>query len=110
MSFTYCASSSVYGFTEVDLVPNGSEIPLTIGNVEQYLTVYSEFLFCHGIKRQMAQLLSGFCAVCDVTRVSGVVSAEELKLMLCGEQKLEWTRDDVINHCQPKLGFTRERY
>ena len=99
----------MYGFTEVGLVDGGTEIILSMDNVEQYIKAYTEFVFCHGIKRQMTQLLSGLRTVCDVSRVSGVLSAEELKLMLCGEQKLQWTREDVVNHCQPKLGFTRDR-
>ncbi len=36
-------------------------------------------------------------------------SPDELQLMLCGEQVPRWSRDDVVNYTEPKLGFTRER-
>lgn len=36
-------------------------------------------------------------------------SPDELQLILCGEQVPQWTREDVINYTEPKLGFTRER-
>lgn len=37
-------------------------------------------------------------------------SPDELQLILCGDQVPQWTRDDVINYTEPKLGYTRERY
>ena len=36
-------------------------------------------------------------------------SPDELQLILCGEQVPQWTREDVLNYTEPKLGFTRER-
>ena len=35
-------------------------------------------------------------------------SPDELELILCGEQSLQWTRDNVITYTEPKLGYTRE--
>jgi E3 ubiquitin-protein ligase HECTD1 len=37
-------------------------------------------------------------------------SPVELQTMLCGDQAPQWTRDDVINYTEPKLGYTRERW
>ena len=36
-------------------------------------------------------------------------SPSELQLILCGDQTPEWTRDDILNYTEPKLGYTRER-
>lgn len=36
-------------------------------------------------------------------------SPGELITMLCGDQCPQWTRDDIIQYTEPKLGFTRER-
>jgi len=33
----------------------------------------------------------------------------ELQMILCGDQSPQWTRDDIINYTEPKLGYTRER-
>lgn len=37
-------------------------------------------------------------------------SAYELKLLVCGEQTPQWTRDDILNYTEPKYGYTRDRY
>jgi len=36
-------------------------------------------------------------------------SPTELQMILCGDQSPQWTRDDIINYTEPKLGYTRER-
>ncbi len=40
----------------------------------------------------------------------GSFSPEEVRLMLCGEQTPNWTREDIIAFTEPKLGYTRERF
>ena len=54
-------------------------------------------LFSDGFNRvfPMSQLLS--------------FAPTELKLLLCGEQHPKWTREDVLAHTEPKLGFNRDR-
>ena len=37
-------------------------------------------------------------------------SPSELQTMMCGDQAPMWTRDDVLNYTDPKLGYTRERW
>ena len=36
-------------------------------------------------------------------------SPTELQMILCGDQSPQWTRDDIVNYTEPKLGYTRER-
>lgn len=37
-------------------------------------------------------------------------SATELQMILCGDQSPQWTKDDIVNYTEPKLGYTRERF
>ena len=37
-------------------------------------------------------------------------SASELQMILCGDQAPQWSKDDVLNYTEPKLGYTKERY
>jgi E3 ubiquitin-protein ligase HECTD1 len=37
-------------------------------------------------------------------------SPTELASLLCGDQTPEWSKDDILNYTDPKLGYTRERY
>jgi len=36
-------------------------------------------------------------------------SPSELVVMLCGEQCPQWTREDIMQYTEPKLGFTKDR-
>lgn len=38
-----------------------------------------------------------------------IFAPAELQLILCGEQAPQWTRDDLLNYTEPKLGYCRER-
>ena len=35
--------------------------------------------------------------------------AQELQLLVCGEQSPSWTREDILNYTEPKYGYTRTR-
>jgi len=37
------------------------------------------------------------------------ISPTELATLLCGDQAPAWTREDILNYTEPKLGYTRER-
>ena len=37
-------------------------------------------------------------------------SPSELQTMMCGDQSPTWTREDILNYTDPKLGYTRERW
>ena len=36
-------------------------------------------------------------------------SPSEIQTILCGDQAPKWTRDDVMNYTEPKLGYTKDR-
>lgn len=36
-------------------------------------------------------------------------SPSEFQTILCGDQAPQWTKDDILNYTEPKLGYTRER-
>ena len=38
-----------------------------------------------------------------------IFSASELQLIMCGDQAPQWTRDDLLNFTEPKLGYCKER-
>ena len=57
--------------------------------------------------RQMAVLHRGLERVLSLDRLS-CFSPSELRLMLCGEQSPQWTRDELLRFMEPKLGYSRE--
>ena len=36
-------------------------------------------------------------------------SPAELQTMICGDQAPSWSRDDILNYTEPKLGYTKDR-
>jgi E3 ubiquitin-protein ligase HECTD1 len=53
--------------------------------------------------------LDGFNSVYPMEKLHSF-SPTELALLLCGDQTPEWSKDDILNYTDPKLGYTRERY
>jgi hypothetical protein len=42
-----------------------------------------------------------------MSRLAGF-SPSELRLLLCGDQSPGWTREDILNYSETKLGYTRD--
>lgn len=108
LSMIYLPSSYCFPFTYINLVDEGLNNDVTIDNVEQYVSLLTEFILEKGIKRQMDALKSGFCRVFSIEKLNAFTPLE-LRRMLCGQQEPEWTREDLLNYTEPKLGYNRER-
>lgn len=108
LTFTYLPSSSVYEYTSVDLIENGSNIDVTIDNLEEYCDLTLKFCLERGIAKQLDAFHHGFSQVFPVNKLAAF-TPDEARMMICGEQTINWTRDDLLNYTEPKLGYTRER-
>ncbi|XP_018579699.1 E3 ubiquitin-protein ligase Ufd4 isoform X5 [Anoplophora glabripennis] len=107
LTFSYLPSSSIYGFTSVDLVSNGADIEVNIENVEEYAELTTQFCLDRGIARQLEAFYKGFSMVFPMEKLAAF-SPDEMCVMLCGDQNPEWTKEDLINYTEPKLGYTKD--
>ncbi|XP_075469292.1 E3 ubiquitin-protein ligase HECTD1 isoform X7 [Ascaphus truei] len=107
LNFQFCPSSRVYGFTAVDLKPNGEDEMVTIDNAEDYVDLMFDFCMLTGVQKQMEAFRSGFNKVFPMEKLSSF-SHEEVQMILCGNQSPSWSSEDIINYTEPKLGYTRE--
>ncbi|KAJ8045570.1 E3 ubiquitin-protein ligase HECTD1 [Holothuria leucospilota] len=107
LTFCYNPPSSVYGYTTHNLKPNGGDIPVTIENAEEYIKLVTDFCLHIGIKKQMEAFKAGFNEVFPMDKLQSF-SANELQTLMCGDQAPNWTREDILNYTEPKLGYTRE--
>ncbi|XP_058125549.1 E3 ubiquitin-protein ligase Ufd4 isoform X1 [Anopheles coustani] len=107
LTFTYLPSSKNYGYVSSDLIPNGSNIDVTINNVEEYCNLTIAFCLQEGIAKQLAAFHRGFCEVFSLNKLAAF-TPDEIRKMLCGEQNPEWTREDIMTYTEPKLGYTKE--
>jgi len=80
---------------------------VTLDNVEDYVEQMSEFCLERGIRRQMEALRQGFDRVFPMSRLTAF-TPPELRLLLCGDQSPSWTREDILNYTEPKLGYSRD--
>ncbi|KAG9480958.1 hypothetical protein GDO78_010299 [Eleutherodactylus coqui] len=107
LNFQFCPSSRVYGFSAVDLKPNGEDEMVTIDNAEDYVDLMFDFCMQTGVQKQMEAFRSGFNKVFPMEKL-GSFSPEEVQMILCGNQSPSWSAEDIINYTEPKLGYTRE--
>lgn len=108
LTFSYLPSSKHYGYTSADLIPNGFNIDVSIDNLEEYCELTTNFCLQNGIAKQLESFHRGFSQVFPINKLAAF-SPDEARIMLCGEQHPEWTRDDLLNYTEPKLGYTKDR-
>ncbi|KAG8236028.1 hypothetical protein J437_LFUL015406, partial [Ladona fulva] len=107
LSFQYLPSSRVYGFHAADLTPGGTDREVLLENIEEYAESLTSFCLEGGIRSQMEAFRKGFDRVFPMSKLRAF-SPEEVRVMLCGDQNPKWTREDLINYTEPKLGYTRD--
>uniref|UniRef100_A0A1I7V093 E3 ubiquitin-protein ligase n=1 Tax=Caenorhabditis tropicalis TaxID=1561998 RepID=A0A1I7V093_9PELO len=107
LNFTVNPPSKVFQYSEMELVEGGGDIDVTVDNVEQYVEKCEQFYLNTGISSQIRSFREGFDRVFPLSTLRAY-SPEEVQRLLSGEQCPEWTRDDILNYTEPKLGYTRE--
>ncbi|XP_050321307.1 E3 ubiquitin-protein ligase Ufd4 isoform X1 [Bactrocera neohumeralis] len=107
LTFTYLPSSSVYGYPYAELVPNGANIDVTLNNLEEYCDLLINYVLQDGIAKQLEAFHRGFCEVFPLKKLAAF-SPAEARMMICGEQHPQWTREDLINYTEPKLGYSKD--
>lgn len=108
LTFTYLPSSCVYDYPYAELVPNGANIDVTLNNLEEYCDLLINYVLQDGIAKQLEAFHRGFCEVFPLKKLAAFSSAEA-RMMICGEQHPQWTREDLINYTEPKLGYSKDR-
>lgn len=108
LSMIYLPTSYCFPFTYINLEDDGLNKDVNMDNVELYVSLLTDFILESGIKRQMEALKAGFCRVFSIEKLNAFTPLE-LRRMLCGQQEPEWTRDDLLNYTEPKLGYNKER-
>lgn len=83
-------------------------LQVSLDNLEEYLELMTKFTLETGIARQMEALRDGFNRVFPLRKLHAFTPAE-VRVMLCGDQDPQWTREDLLNYTEPKLGYTKDR-
>ncbi|KYQ58401.1 E3 ubiquitin-protein ligase HECTD1 [Trachymyrmex zeteki] len=107
LTMTYSPSSKVFQHDQVELMEGGLDITVTRENAKEYANLTINYCLNQGIYRQLEAFKSGFSKVFPMEKLH-VFSPDEMRAMLCGEQNPQWTREDLLNYTEPKLGYTKE--
>ncbi|XP_043269545.1 E3 ubiquitin-protein ligase HECTD1 isoform X3 [Venturia canescens] len=107
LTMTYSPGSKIFDHEHIELLEDGADIPVTIENAREYAESTISYCLDRGIAKQMEAFRAGFSKVFPMEKLHAF-SPEEIRAMLCGEQNPQWTREDLLNYTEPKLGYTRE--
>lgn len=90
---------------DIELKPNGSEIDVTIWNLEEYIDLTVNMILKDGIERQIEAFKRGFNKLLDIRRLS-IFSAKELDEILCGDVQ-KWSVETLMEATRVENGFTK---
>ena len=83
------AGESVLSIRTVDLIPNGSQTPVTQLNKVQFVTLTTQYLLSTSIRPQQQSFIRGFRSVCQ-GRAMGMFSPADLQQLLVGQPHFNW--------------------
>jgi E3 ubiquitin-protein ligase HUWE1 len=102
---TFSVQSEEFGVMKlVDLKPNGSKIPVTNENKEEYVKLITEHKMTTSIKPQISAFLEGFYELVPTNLVS-IFTPQELELLISGLPDIDI--EDLRQHTEYK-GYTVE--
>lgn len=97
-SLYFVTEYEYYGkMKEYDLIPNGSCVPVTSENREQYVELYTNFLLEESIASQFNAFSAGFHQVCGGPALA-LFRPEELELLVCGQPCLDFHTLEQSTH------------
>jgi E3 ubiquitin-protein ligase TRIP12 len=77
------------GYPAIELIDNGSNIPVTMANVERYVDTVVDLTLGHGVQRQMDSFRGGFSEVFPYRALKAFTPGE--LVMLFGRIEEDWT-------------------
>ena len=94
------------GYNEVELKEGGSDILLTMKNVEEYVNLIYDFIFYRGIDRVVNAFKDGFCLIYNIFNLKCFTS-KELDELICGSFVVKWDEDTLYENLKPEHGYTK---
>lgn len=89
LELTFSLDDSIFGETQnIELIPNGANVPVTEDNKEEYIEAVISWRFVNRIEKQMNQILKGLQEVVP-SNLLRLFDANELELLMCGLQKID---------------------
>ncbi|CAH1273695.1 SMURF2 [Branchiostoma lanceolatum] len=101
---SFCVEQDSFGALQThELKPNGSDIPVTEDNKKEYVKLYVQWRFLHGIEAQFLSLQKGLQEIIP-PHLLRPFDEKELELMVTGLGKIDiadWKAHTRLKHCTP---------
>jgi E3 ubiquitin-protein ligase TRIP12 len=94
------------GYSSIELVPGGSQVGVTIENVERYLDAVIDMTLGTGVQRQVDAFRAGFTQVFPYTALSAF-TPDEL-VMLFGRIEEDWSLETLMDSIKADHGFNMD--
>ncbi|KAL3422079.1 HECT-domain-containing protein [Phlyctema vagabunda] len=94
------------GYSSIELLPNGSQMGVTIDNVERYLERVIDMTLGSGVQRQVDAFRAGFTQVFPYSALSAF-TPDEL-VMLFGRIEEDWTLETLMDSIKADHGFNMD--
>lgn len=92
------------GQANIELVPNGAQIEVTIHNLHDYVTAVTNMALAEGIQRQVQAFKTGFSQLIP-TKMLKLFTLQELDELVCGTDE-PWTEQLLLEHTKCDHGYT----
>jgi len=93
-----------FGNNGHELCENGENIALTIENLEEFTEAAARWWLRNGIGPQAFAFRQGVEDVCTSSAI-WAFEAVELRELFCGDDRVEWTADELKEHLRPRGGY-----
>ncbi|KAI1632701.1 E3 ubiquitin-protein ligase UPL3 [Biscogniauxia mediterranea] len=94
------------GYPEIELIPGGSHIQVTIYNVESYLDKVIDMTLGSGVKRQVEAFRTGFSQVFPYSALSAFTPDELVTLF--GRVEEDWSLETLMDSIKADHGFNMD--
>lgn len=94
------------GYPAIDLVPGGSEISLTIHNVDQYVDRVIDMTLGSGVRHQVEAFRTGFSQVFPYSSLRAFTPSE--LVMLFGQAEEDWSIETLMDSIKADHGFNMD--
>ncbi|KAJ6027994.1 hypothetical protein N7540_003570 [Penicillium herquei] len=94
------------GYPSIELIPDGSEIFVTIDNVDQYVERVIDMTLGGGVRRQVEAFQAGFSQVFSYSALRAFTPSE--LVMLFGQAEEDWSIETLMDSIKADHGFNMD--
>lgn len=104
LTMEYAPSSTMHGFTSFELIPDGANVTVTNARVHEYVKLIYRFILDEGVRAQIDAMRQGISEVFPCSHLQALTPAE-LRSILSGEEGVSWTKEELLEHLEPRNGY-----